>query len=82
MTYKHGGQKVQLAQKIQMENKRIVHRYASVPIFDRFDYEKKLEEGIRRNYLENNYDYYLFRHKNKGELSVGDMEMSEVAHGE
>jgi hypothetical protein len=40
-----------------------LHRYGSVPIFDKFDYEKKLEEAIERNYLENNYEHYLFKHK-------------------
>lgn len=42
---------------------RIVHRYASVPIFDKFDYEKKLENAINHDYLhENIYDHYLFKH--------------------
>lgn len=33
-----------------------------MPIFDKFDYEQKLERAINRNYLDNNYDYYLFKH--------------------
>ena len=55
---------MQIGQKITIdtEKKQIVHRYASVPIFDRFDYEEKLDLAIRRNYFENNYDYYLYRH--------------------
>lgn len=50
--------------KIEIDHKRgqILHRYASVPIFDKFDYEQKLEMAINRNYLDNNYDYYLFKH--------------------
>jgi uncharacterized membrane protein YfcA len=45
LTYKNGGHKVQIGQKITIDtaNKQIIHRYASVPIFDKFDYEKKLE---------------------------------------
>jgi hypothetical protein len=64
LTYKNGGHKVQIGQKITIDTakKQIIHRYASVPIFDKFDYEEKLEQAIRRNYFENNYDYYLYRH--------------------
>jgi hypothetical protein len=64
LTYKNGGHKVQIGQKITIDTakKQIIHRYASVPIFDKFDYEKKLEQAIQRNYFENNYDYYLYRH--------------------
>ena len=64
LTYKNGGQKVKIGQKITIDTakKQIIHRYASVPIFDKFDYEEKLELAIRRNYFENNYDYYLYRH--------------------
>jgi hypothetical protein len=64
LTYKNGGQKAQIGQKITVDTtkNRIIHRYASVPISDKFDYEKKLEQAIQRNYFENNYDYYLYRH--------------------
>lgn len=48
LTYKNGGHKVQIGQKITIDTakKQIIHRYASVPIFDKFDYEKKLEQAI------------------------------------
>lgn len=48
LTYKHGGHKATISRKIEIDPKRqhILHRYASVPIFDKFDYEKKLEEAI------------------------------------
>ena len=64
ITFRHGGHKATVAQKLEIDQKRqhILHRYASVPIFDKFDYEKKLEEAIERNYLENNYEHYLFKH--------------------
>lgn len=62
LTYKHGGHKPTLSRKLDLDTKKhhILHRYASVTIFDKFDYEKKLEEAIERNYFENNYEHYLF----------------------
>ncbi len=44
-------------------------------LFDKFDYEKKLEEGIERDYLENNYEHYLFKHK---PIVVQDLELVKV----
>lgn len=65
ITMKKGGLPNQHKDKIHFDHKsgKIIHRYASVPIFDKFDYEKKLEEAINHDYLhdENVYDYYLFR---------------------
>jgi len=48
LTYKYGGHKATVSRKIEIDSKKqhILHRYASVPIFDKFDYEQKLEEAI------------------------------------
>jgi hypothetical protein len=56
-----------------------LHRYASVPIFDKFDYEQKLEEAIQRNYFENNYEHYLFKHNTKQTPELNSVEMAQLA---
>ncbi len=44
-----------------------VHRYNSLPIFDRFDYEMKVEQGILRNYLVEDRKIYVISHRDKQE---------------
>lgn len=66
ITMKAGGKPGAHKEKMHFDHKtgRIIHRYASVPIFDKFDYEQKLEQAINHDYLKANvYDHYLFRHR-------------------
>jgi hypothetical protein len=50
-----------------------------VTIFDKFDYEQKLEEAIQRNYFENNYEHYLFKHNTKPTPELKAVEMAQLA---
>ena len=46
MTCIKSGRLISLSDKIDVDHKRggaFIHRYASVNIFDKYDYEKKLE---------------------------------------
>lgn len=66
ITMKAGAKPGAHKEKMHFDHKtgRIIHRYASVPIFDKFDYEQKLEQAINHDYLKANvYDHYLFRHR-------------------
>lgn len=54
--------------------KNHVHRSNSLPIFDRFDYEMKVEQGILRNYLIEDRKIYVISHRdnNKDKYSLKD----------